>query len=63
MVDMSDKRDEIVRQIEDLDEQILKIKEDCDSEVASLEKKSSDLKHDLFLAQQKWSKKYLKPEG
>ncbi|GAH92776.1 unnamed protein product [marine sediment metagenome] len=61
MVDMSDKRGEIVRQIEDLDRQILKIREDCDFEVASLEKKSADLKHDLFKAQQEWSKKHLKP--
>ncbi|GAI05238.1 unnamed protein product [marine sediment metagenome] len=40
MVDMSDKRGEIVQQIEDIDKQIIKIREDCDFEVASLEKKS-----------------------
>lgn len=62
MVDMSDKRGEIVRQIEDLDKQIIKIREDCESEVALLEKKSADLKHDLFKAHQEWGKKHPKSE-
>ncbi|GAH28261.1 unnamed protein product [marine sediment metagenome] len=58
MVDLNNKRSEIVRQIEDIDKQIIKIRDDCESEVALLEKKAVALKHDLFKAHQEWIKKH-----
>lgn len=57
-IDMSDKRKEIVQQIESIEKKISKIREECESEVALLENKSNDLKHELYKAQQIWDKKH-----
>ncbi|GAI46241.1 unnamed protein product [marine sediment metagenome] len=62
MVDLKDKRSEIVERIENVDKEILKIRDDCESAVALLEKKSADLKDDLFVAHQEWIKKHSKSD-